>query len=826
MPPLTRAATAALHLTLTGVERTRSSKTRGRLRLSGLAAPVEVLRDRWGVPHIYAASLHDLLFAQGFVHAQDRLWQMDFQRRVVRGRLSEIFGAMTVETDRAMRILGMRRVAEAEAAALSAESCADMDAYAAGVNAAIDAQPLPIEFTLLRYRPEPWTPADSLCWAKMMAWGLSINWETELLRAEIIARLGPERAAELEQGGCDSPIITSLANLFRSRPDFAASEGRSAEVGPGQVPSHERDLPSAPGSSGSNNWVIAGSRTVSGKPLLANDMHLPISSPAIWYENHLALTDGSLDVTGVTFPGIPYVVSGHNGRVAWGFTNGFADVQDLYVERLRRTGRAVEYERRGEWRKAETRDEEIRVKGAGIVTQEVIVTAHGPVINELARGLATQPGADGLPAEPLALRWTALDESPGMIDTLRAMNRTESCDTFREALRGWVAPVQNVVYADTAGNIGYTYAGRVPVRAQGQGKTPVPGWTGEWEWAGFIPFDELPHQRNPERGYIVTANNRVVDESYPYFISGEFSMGDRAERIAALIERAPKVSAPVVRQMHLDQRSPSMVRLAKLLGKLEVNEPELEGLVTLVRQWDWELRADSPAAAVCEIFGRLMQRVILEARLGNAGGERGGPSLVDRAMGKGPTPGIQETSFFYHRLWEWLYMILEQPDSRWFDLGNGETRDAVMRLALARTRNYLAERLGPPQPPDYRNWAWGRIHMVTFGHVAGRVPALSGHFSRGPYPLGGDGNTIFATGGGLTRAASTAVVGPPFRFIADFSDLSRSYGLLAPGNSGRPDSPHYDDQIAGWFKGKYHPMLYRREDVERGARRRLMLTPS
>jgi penicillin amidase len=806
-----------LHLTLTGAGRARPSKTRGRIRLSGLSEPVEILRDRWGVPHIYAANRRDLLFAQGFVHAQDRLWQMDFQRRVVRGRLSEVFGAATVETDRAMRILGMFRVAEAEAAALSAESCVDLEAYAAGVNAAMASQPLPIEFTLLRYRPEPWKPADSLCWAKMMAWGLSINWETELLRAEIVARLGVERAAELEPGGSHSPVIALTEALFRP---LRAASTREA------IPAREPDLPSAPGSVGSNNWVIAGSRTATGKPLLANDMHLPISSPAIWYENHLAMPgDDAVDVTGVTFPGIPYVVSGHNGRVAWGFTNGFADVQDLYRERLRRTREGVQYEHRGEWRQAETRQEEIRVKNGAVVLQEVVVTNHGPVINELARGLAAQPVADNLPAEGLALRWTALDESPGMIDTLQAMNRAGDCDAFREALRGWVAPVQNVVYADVAGDIGYTYAGRIPVRARGEGKTPAPGWTGESEWTGFIPFEELPHQRNPERGYIVTANNRVTDDAYPYFISDEYGQGDRAERITELIERTPKVTAPFIRQMHLDQRSPSMVRLAKHLGRLEVDDPELQGMVTLVRQWDRELRADSAAAAVCEVFGRLMQRVILERRLGDEK-DGMGLSLLDRAMGRGPTPGIQESSFYYHRLWEWLFNLLDRPESPWFNLGSGERREDVMRLALARTRSYLAERLGPAQPPDYRNWTWGRLHMVTFAHIAGRVPALEGHFNRGPYPLGGDGNTVFATGGGLTREASAAVVGPPFRFIADLADLSRSYGLLAPGNSGRPDSPHYDDQIKGWFAGKYHPMLYRRKDVERGARRRLTLAPS
>ncbi len=605
MPPLVKATAATLSATLTGVGRARRPTLKGHLRLPELSGPVEVFRDAWGVPHLYAGSAADLCFAQGFVHAQDRLWQMDFQRRLVAGRLAEVLGPAVVGVDRSLRVLGMYRVAEAEVSLLSAEARREAEAYASGVNAAIERQPLPVEFTLLRYRPYPWRAADSLCWAKMMSWALSVNWESELLRARLIEVLGVERAAQLEPL-LASPIVTGgerrPAHPYGPLPPRNAAQGREGAAQADSAP--EIHMPSTPGTPGSNNWVIAGAHTASGKPLLANDMHLLVSAPAIWYENHLVCTDpGSpVDVTGVSFPGIPFVVAGHNDRVAWGFTNGFPDVQDLFVEHLRRTERGVEYEHRGQWLPAEVRREEIRVKGEAAVTEEVIVTVHGPVINRLAVGLAMQPGADGLPEQPLALCWTSLTPHP-MVESLRAMNRASSCAEFREALRGWVAPTQNVVYADTDGNIGYTFAGRVPIRPRGEGRVPAPGWTGEYDWAGWIPFEELPHQQNPAEGYIVSANNQPVDESYPYFIGREFALGDRAGRIAELIRSGSAIKPSDIRIMQLDQEASSLKRLASVLGGLEPSEPELRGLVTLVRAWDGRLTAETPAGTICEISG-------------------------------------------------------------------------------------------------------------------------------------------------------------------------------------------------------------------------------
>jgi len=610
-------------------------------------------------------------------------------------------------------------------------------------------------------------------------------------------------------------VTEADANLGRSALDLAAAARRITGAG-------------GLDGLGSNNWVIAGSRTATGVPLLANDMHLLMGVPAIWYENHLV--SDNLTVTGVTFPGVPGVVAGHNGHVAWGFTNGFPDVQDLYIERLRRAddGR-VQYEFRGEWLDAEVRAEQIAVKGAEPAIEQVIVTRHGPIINALAPGLADELAGALTDGRALALRWTALEPDQA-IEAVRGMNRAHTCTEFREALRNWTVPVQNMVYADTQGNIGYSYPGRIPIRARGDGRVPVPGWTGEHEWIGYVPFEELPHLDNPPQGYIATANNRVADD-FPHFLGREFALGDRAQRIVEMIESNPALSIADIRQMHFDQISPTIKMIAGHLGQLAADEPESAVAVALVQRWEGRLTADSAAAAICEIFARMMVRVMLEPKLGVTSSDAG-PSLVDRFMGKGPTPAIHEGSFFGQRAWEWLEAQLDQTGSHWFDLepsaGSGQgrnAREAVMRIALRRTLAFLRDRLGPPDGPEMRNWAWGRLHTLTYGHLMGRVPTLTRHFNRGPYPVGGDSSTVWATGSGITSAESTAVVGPPFRFIADLGDLRNSLGLLSPGNSGLPASPHYDDQIEAWFNGEYHPMLFAREDVEGGMARRWLLRP-
>ncbi|HOG45147.1 MAG TPA: penicillin acylase family protein [Anaerolineae bacterium] len=767
----------------------------GVLHVPGLSAPVEIIRDRWGVPHIYGQNAPDVMLAQGFAQAQDRLWQMEFQRRLVSGRLAEVLGPRALPVDRWLRVLGIRYVAEQEEALLAPDVRAELEAFAAGVNAQMAVGPLPIEFTLLHHRPEPWSVADTIAWSLMVCWSLSVNWEAELLRAQLIARLGPEREAELEPDYCSRwPCVVPRGMDYGAIGRQAQERVERARALAGR-PAHD--------GLGSNDWVLAGSRTASGAPLVANDLHQQMSIPCLWYENHLV--GGGLDVTGVTFAGAFGVLSGHNAHVAWGFSNGFPDVQDLYAERLRLApGGRVQYQHRGEWHHAKLRREVIRVRGKGIAVEDVISTHHGPIINALA------PDAAG--EQPLALRWTCFE--PGtMAQLLHSIDRVESCLDLRETLRHWTGPSQNIVYADTAGNIGYTFPGRVPIRPKGEGRVPVPGWTGEYEWAGYVPFEELPHLYNPPQGYVASANNRAVADDYRYHISCDYCSGDRAQRIIEMIEARARVDIDYACAMQLDQRSPGARLVAGYIARLPVEDPELAPVVEIMRRWDGHMSVDSPAAAVHEALIPRLAALILSGTL---------EDLTGRYTGRGPVPVVADASLFGFRAWEWLQATLPDPGSHWFDLGHGETRDDVLRLALRQTVDHLRAELGP----DPQSWAWGRVHSLTYSHLLGQVKPLDRLFNRGPYPLGGNFTTVCATGAPPGPDGNgQAVIGPSYRYVVDMSDLRHGRSQLVPGQSGRPGSPHYDDQVRPWFSGEYHPMLFAREDVEREAESRLLLVP-
>jgi penicillin G amidase len=769
-------------------------RQKGKMTLSGLKGPVEIIHDRWGVPHIYAGSAEDALFAQGYTHAGERLWQMDFNRRLVAGRLSEILGEVTLPLDRWMRTLGMRRAAEEGIELFNEELLSLVNAYTAGVNAYIDGGRLPLEFQLLHYRPEPWSVLDSLSWSKMMAWSLSVNWETELLRAQIIARIGPEKAAELE------PLDTgSSPRVIPPEVDYSCIGGDALRAA---IEARRFTGPTAMEGIGSNNWVLSASRTSTGSPLLANDMHLPLTIPAIWYENHLCSPD--LEVTGVTFPGIPGVVAGHNRQVAWGFTNGFPDVQDLFIEKLRRQedGR-VQYLYQDQWLDAEVRKEEIRVKGANPVTEEVIETRHGPIINSLAPDLAGE--------QPLAMRWTAL-EPDRMLQGMIAMNRAGSCQEFREALRNWAVPVQNTVYADTQGNIAYSFPGKVPIRKKGDGRVPVPGWTGEYEWTGYIPFEELPHLFNPPQGYIITANNRVVGDDYPYFLGYDHISSNRALRITELIEAEPTIDINYIRKMHTDQVSVPAREVGEHIARLKTPDPELSKVIERMHGWDGNLVPDSPQAAIYE---GLVERLIPSMILGLLG------DLAIRYTGKGCTPVLSELSLFGERAREWMRKMLSGPEADWL-VTTGMQKDEMLIGTLRETVDFLKKTCGP----EFDDWAWGKLHKIEFYHPLGSVKPLDRLFNRGPFPIGGDFDTVWATGNNYFDTNATQIVGPPFRLIADLSNWNNSQGILAPGQSGQPGSPHYADDIKAWMKGETHPMPFDRVAVMSAAVSILTIEPA
>jgi len=474
------------------------------------------------------------------------------------------------------------------------------------------------------------------------------------------------------------------------------------------------------------------------------------------------------------------------------------------MEHLRRTDAGlVQYEYQGEWIEAEVLHEPIQVKGGETVSQEVVITRHGPVINQLAPDFCGET--------PLALRWTA-HAPEQLILALHGMNRARNCLEFKEALRFWGTPSQNTVYADTEGNIAYSLTGRVPIRAKGDGRVPVPGWTGEYEWNSFIPFEEQPHLYNPPQGYIATANNRVVDDRYPYFLGYDHISGNRARRIVELIEANRKIDIPYIQDMHFDQVSPHARVMAGFLGGLETDDPELKKIVERMRKWDGNLAPDSPEAAVYEVFYRRMLQQALTQKLGD---------LAIRYTGKGPTPVLAETSLFGERAMEWLQKTLCEPDSHWFDLGQGENRDDLVHMVLRQTLDELKSKFGP----SINDWEWSKLHKIRFSHTLGQVKPLDKLFNRGPYPVGGDFNTIWNTATSYHDFSVDTVVGPPFRFIADLGDLDHCLGLLAPGQSGQPGSKHYDDQIQAWFNRGYHPMFFNRQAVEKETKGILHLIP-
>ncbi len=774
---------------LWSISRTRLPKMDGRMKLKGIKSPLEIMRDHWGVAHIYGSTKEDVLFGQGYVHAQERLWQMDFTRRVVAGRLSEILGESALGVDRAMRTLSLRVAAEKDAQIFSDRLASLLAAYCRGANTFIDScsrrKKLPVEFMLLGYSPEPWTVVDICSWGKLMSWNLATNWQSELYRRELTRTFGEEKIKNLEID------IDKAWSVILDLGKAIAGNKSTDHTRPFTGPNVDEGV-------GSNSWVVHGIQTNTGKPLLANDMHLELTTPGVWFENHLA--GGGLDVTGITMPGLPLVIVGHNRNVAWGFTDSCPDVQDLYEEHLRQSnGECWEYEYEGAWVPAQIRKEKILVKGGRVVEEDVVLTRHGPVINNLFK--------DAFPkTPPMSLRWTAL-EPDHSIEAFLAMNMAVNCLEFKQALRNFDNPSQNVIYADIGGNIGYTMNGRIPIRAKGDGTIPAKGWTGEYEWAGYIPFEELPHLYNPPSAYIVTANNQIQRPDFPHFLGKDYLVSERAGRIVELLKGAKTVDIPFIKKMHTDQVSISSKILAHHLGKLKAADPELQAVIDGMRTWDGSLNADSWQAAVYEVTIRAALSILLEHHFGDLG---------SRIQGKGPFSGQ-----WSDHVWEWFVHLLENQESVWFDLGNGEKRDDVLLVALREGIDILRKELGQ----DRGNWKWGDLHRLTFGHVIGKLKPFDKVFNLGPYPIGGDGNTIWASFSSLSDLRNKSIVGPPFRFIADLNDLDHCWGILVPGQSGHLSSKHYKDGITPWFKGEYHPMLFSREEVVKGADTCLRMVP-
>lgn len=783
-------------------------KTDGALPLPGLSAPVQVFRDRWGVPHIYAATRDDMFTAQGFVHAQERLWQMEFQRRLAAGALSELFGELTLDTDRYMRILGFARVARREAELLDPETRAALAAYVRGVNAFLGQRRLrlPIECALLRHRPQPWEIGDVLLLAKLMALQLSSNWQQELLNARILAAVGEERAAALDPVyRADHPLIVPPGATYGAGAGDAAltladAARRFLHDGAGQ---------------GSNSWAVAPARSSGGAALLANDPHLSVALPSVWFENHLS--GGDLHVTGVSFPGAPGVVIGHNEQIAWGLTNGTNDVQDLYIERFDASDPSgLRYAWRDGWEQAERFDEAIAVRGrAEPHIERVTVTRHGPLLGALAGDAPTMAATSGTGRQPtadvahelIALRWTALE--PGTtIASILQIGAATSWESFRVALSRFTVPPQNVTYADVRGNIGYALAGRVPVRARGDGRLPVPGWSGEYEWIGNIPAADLPHAFNPSDGMVVTANNQIVGDEYPYPFPCEWLNGYRAARIRELLEQSATHDAETFARIHTDVRSLPGLELAALAARLPATSPLAEAARGALATWDGDLAPDSIGAA---IYDRLRER-LLNAVFAELGG------ALDLTVGIGGFAGMPARDYLRRSLPRVLAALAADDATL---LGAGRAWQPLLAEIWGATLAELRADLGD----DVTLWRYGKIHQVTLRHPLGAVPGLARIFNRGPFATGGDVDTVCM--GHLPRvyAGAPFYVAPSYRQICDTGDWNRSQSIHATGQSGHPGSRRYDSFVRPWLRGQYHPMPWSRSAVEEVIEHRLRLVP-
>jgi penicillin amidase len=773
-------------------------KVEGTVEVEGLEAEVTVVRDDWGIPHIYASNTHDLFFAQGYVHAQDRFWQMEFWRRIGSGRLSEVLGESALDQDRFIRTVGWHRAAKRDLEQMDDEVRSVLEDYAAGVNAYISTHRdrLGLEFTVLgltgtRFEVEPWTPLDSITWGKVMAWDLSGNRRDELLRAHIADRLGASAVDTLVPPYASSyPVIVSdppTEASLRAVPEIAAEPLAFGKGG---------DL-------GSNNWVIAGERTETGMPLLANDPHLGIQMPSIWYEIGLHCKpvgpECPYNVVGASFASTPGVIIGHNDRIAWGVTNLGPDVQDLFIERVNPEN-PDQYLYLGEWRDMEIIREEIQVAGREEPeVVEVRLTHHGPIINDVAGG-TEDDWAFGW--QPLALSWTALQ--PGtLVKSILLLDQAENWEEFREALSYWDAPSQNIVYADVDGNIGYQAPGRIPVRAAGDGTRPVPGWSGEYEWVDTIPFDALPRAFNPPEGYIVTANNAVVRDDYPYLLTKDWAPGYRAKRICDLIEADSALSIADVRDIQADNASVWTEEILTHVRALSSDDPRLTEALQLLRTWDGRSERDSAAAALFEAFRlRLIDATV---------GDELGPDLLKKARSEVVNA---------------LPHLLADARSPWFDdvsTSESEGREDVLLKALAEA----VEEVSDLQGPNMKQWRWGDMHTASFENQSlgqcgiGLVESL---YNRGPVPADGTLATVNQGDYDMSEPYRATTIAS-YRQVIDLGDLTRSISMHTTGQSGHPFHRHYDDMITPWRDVEHHPMLWAREDVEAHAESTLVLTP-
>ncbi|WP_083633582.1 penicillin acylase family protein [Alkalihalophilus pseudofirmus] len=748
----------------------------GEVTLEALDMPVSVWRDEMGVPHIEAENEKDLYIAQGYVTAQDRLFQMDLSRRQASGMLSEVIGEAALDTDKFFRSFGLRRAAEASAELYSYEAKEVLSAYSIGVNAFIreakEKGTLPIEFRILGYEPEEWSETDSLTIGKYMAFDLGGHWEGQAFRYYLAQNFSEDEALELFPSYPDNGALV-IEELKAHKLDL--TDRFLAAVIPDPF-------------NGSNNWVLSGDKTETGMPLLADDPHLGLATPAIWYETHLQSPEQN--VTGVIFAGVPGIILGHNENIAWGVTNVGPDVQDLYIER-RHAEDAYLFEYMGEWEEATVYDELIKVKDEEDVHYEVVETRHGPIISEFAH--------DDDDEYALALRWTAHLPSPELEAVLK-FNKATDWDSFSEALESFHTPAQNFVFADVNGTIAYRANGLIPIRSKGDSLIPVPGWTGEYEWEGFIPWEELPTVVNPEHGFIATANNKIVNDEYPYHITHTWAQPFRQQRIYDVLGSGDTFTTEDMKQLQNDIHNLQAEEMLPILLNSVEESAELrdedQQALKLLREWDFKDHKDLGAPLIFHLWMQQISDELFKDRIDESMME-----LFDNRAG-----AVDE--------------LIRRADrgekSEWIEAQGGI--DQLLLTSLQATTDRIVELQGR----DANDWNWGEFHSVAFAHPLSSVAPLHLLFNSEPTPMSGSRVTVMAAS--WNAETGNVTNGAGWRGVMDLSDLSRSEHVVGPGQSGHVRSPWYHNQIKDWTQAGYHKTLLNPEEYQTESKH-LTLTP-